>query len=695
MKEMHVVSAQIDYFKGIEHLTVYFGRNKTIVTGANEVGKTTLYDAFCYCLTGKNSKGETTFGIKPNFLSEMVSPNVALECVIDGKPVNLKRVYQAKFARDKTFKKYQTECFINELPKTVSDFEKYIAENVADNELFKLLTNPKYFTEQITLKKGETVTMRQRSMLYEMAEVAGDEKIIESNPKFDSLKEELVRYDNVSEYKKYLKSTIARVKSEVDDFPVRINQQALNFVEIDFSEKEVREKLETLTAELEAANKALYDLASNVTVKELQNDINGVQGKLQSLERENIECIRKQERDNAESKLKATEDLRNRLAEFQDKQRKEESKYETTKNELDFKIRSFEKAVESLNYFVERLRKDYKVQSTERKVLTACPTCHREYPAEQIEEYKHKFEEEKKEILSKIQVEAERKKAQIESFEKQIEECKNQLSNLKFTDYSATITEIKEEISNFKFEPAEISDMPEYFKRKSTLNAIVEDLRAKQKEFEECSLKEQDALKEQIRGIESEIKSCEEQLHKVSANADCQKKIDALEKERAEANEKLDNLQMNLDLADEFIKLKCSLATEKVNSMFEFTKWKLFDFTQEGNIVEVCVPLFNGTEYKDLSASTKIMCGLDIIKGFQKHYDVLLPIFIDEKETITESIELPCQFVTLSAVEENCPKCGGETGRKQGNGLWKCKDCGHQFKKELRIVQVIRRNSNE
>jgi len=142
---------------------------------------------------------------------------------------------------------------------------------------------------------------------------------------------------------------------------------------------------------------------------------------------------------------------------------------------------------------------------------------------------------------------------------------------------------------------------------------------------------------------------------------------------------------MNLDICSEFIQEKCKLATETVNKMFETTKWKLFDFTKEGELKEVCVPTFNGTEYNDLSTSTRIICGLDIISAFQKHYDRYLPIVFENSEGIDFVPQSESQTIVLRVVPEPCPKCGGTTGRRRPDGLWKCKnaECGYTWKKEM------------
>ena len=61
----------ITNFKGIQHLQVDFNNDQTSIFAANEIGKTTIYDAWCWVLTGKNSFDEKDFNIKNTVRTEL------------------------------------------------------------------------------------------------------------------------------------------------------------------------------------------------------------------------------------------------------------------------------------------------------------------------------------------------------------------------------------------------------------------------------------------------------------------------------------------------------------------------------------------------------------------------------------------------------------------------------------------------
>lgn len=486
-----IKSCRIENFKGIENLEFNFNDGLTQIIGDNETGKTTLFDSFVWCLFGKDSSGNATFGITPNFLSVPKSSVVEYEFEVDGKPVTYKRSYTAKFNRDKTFKEYKTECFINGIEKGVRDFSLEIGK-IVDENVFKLLTNPLYFTEQMIVSKGETVSQRQRKYLYEMAGIKSDIDSAKRLKKYSSIIEPLERYGSASEYRRFLKSKINEAKRNSEDFIVKIEQQSENFIDIDSNEKVIKSEIEKLEKEIESL-------------------------------------------------------------------KEEESKV-----------------------------KDH---NSNENIEPICPTCKRPYNGKTFEN-----------LISKKQNE------RLNTIQKNIKWATEKLNKIK--DKTILI---------------------DYNKR-------------------------------------------------------CEEKISVLIEEQKKTNKEIERLQKEYDLVTNFIQFKMKSATEKINSLFESVKWELFRVNGEGNTEEICVPYVNGTQYKDLSASAKIFCGIDIIKTFQKQYNMSMPVFIDNKERITSEIPIDGQIITLTAKEECCPKCGGNTGRKQENRKWKCEGCGFEFEKSLQVV---------
>lgn len=670
----------LNNFKGFEKMDVEFSPESTLIEGDNETGKTTLYDAFCYCISKKSSDGSTDFGIKPNFATEIVSPSVEVEAEIDEKPVTLKRVYQAKFTRDKKFSGYKTECFINGIPTGIKEFEKYIADSVGEEEVFKLLTFPNYFTELMTTANGETVSQRQCKALKHMANVESDKSIAESEEAFQPLLELLKRYDSVDDIQRFYKAEVKRIHQQIDDIPIRVEQQAKNILKVEKSEAELNTMLSSVSAKIDALR------TQDVPSPESMRQVKAVKEQLASARQELSETQNKESRLMFEEKNKHIEQL-NEI-------RNEDRKVRGQISDLESQIKSFLVRIDGLtiskNIKFERIKEvSEEIERFNNSDAYICPTCgsklERDNPLS--EELKKKHETLNKSV-HELHVE-------IEEIEKEIEESQNAIDDL-----SVQKADLQKEIGKCATEEFKLQE--EYkAKVESIKESVADELQSKrstvdflEKELKAANARCDEELKQKFSEIAYEQAKSEDEkqkvlleLNKIDSNRRCQKMIEELEESRDRYSAELDKAQMYLDISEEFIKKRSKLLEDAVNKLFDNVRFKFTREAKSRKVSESCIPTFNGQNYQDLSASTKLICNLDIVKGFQRYYNAYLPLFIDNAEGITETLDCDAQTILLSVKKEVCPKCGGETGRKQENGFWKCKECGYEFKKHFEVKE--------
>lgn len=682
----------LNYFKGIEKMEVSFSPDTTLIEGDNETGKTTLYDAFCYCMSKKASDGSTDFGIKPNFITEIVSPSVEIEAEIEGKPVSLKRVYQAKFTRDKKFSGYKTECFINGIPTGTTDFERYISSTVGEEEVFKLLTFPNYFTELMTPAKGETVSQRQCKALKKMASVESDKSIAESDGAFQPLVELLDRYDSVDDIQKFYKTEVKRIHQEIDDIPVRVEQQAKNIWEVTKSKGQLTQELNSVIAKLDAINTLVVKEPEEESkqVASLKKDIADVQQEVSELNR---------------SKEKALYDKKNeqveRLVEVKDAKRTAL----TDRKSCEVEIGRIIERLHGLSAEKDDLKKEgveLKKKSEEllQKMYDAdCPYCGTPLTGDKKDEFVLKCHKEIDSIEASIESKK-RKWSELRQkereFEEKIEELKEKVHSLeqKIRDAESQEKELSDNYQNsVKSIVEQCSD--EIVKKNSELAVMEEALRRANQRLDEAVKQKFSEINYERDALSKEKDTLVSELNKIEVNEKSQQLIAELESSRDKFNAELDKAQMYLDLSEEFIKARSSMLEDSVNKLFNVVKFKFTRENKSGKVSESCVPTFNGQNYQDLSASTKLICNLDIVNGFQRYYNAYLPLFVDNAEGITETLKNRSQTVLLAVKKECCPACGGETGRKQENGFWKCKNCGNEFKKHMTVTEIGGTTDNE
>lgn len=670
----------LNNFKGFEKMDVEFSPESTLIEGDNETGKTTLYDAFCYCLSKKSSDGSTDFGIKPNFATEIVSPSVEVEAEIDEKPVTLKRVYQAKFTRDKKFSGYKTECFINGIPTGIKEFEKYIADSVGEEEVFKLLTFPNYFTELMTTANGETVSQRQCKALKHMANAESDKSIAESEEAFQPLLELLKRYDSVDDIQKFYKAEVKRIHQQIDDIPIRVEQQAKNILKVEKSEAELNTMLSSVSAKIDALR------TQSAPTPESMSQVNSIKEQLESARQELSEAQNKESRLMFEEKNKYIEQLN----EIRNNEHKDNKKVSDIESQIKSLLVRIDKLTYSKNIKSDRIKEDSEeLERFNSSDAYICPTCGSKLERDNhlSEELKRKHEILKDDIhelyvaLADIDKEIEETQNAIDDLSVQKADLKKELvhlleeENKLQEEYKTRVESIKETIAD------------ELQSKRSTVDFLEKELKAANARCdEELKRKFSEIAYEQAK-VEDEKQKILLELNKIDSNRRCQKMIEELEESRDKYSAELDKAQMYLDLSEEFIKERSKLLEDAVNKLFDNVRFKFTREAKSGKVSESCIPTFNGQNYQDLSASTKLICNLDIVKGFQRYYNAYLPLFIDNAEGITETLDCDAQTILLSVKKEVCPKCGGETGRKQENGFWKCKECGYEFKKHFEVKE--------
>lgn len=337
---------KIENFKNIELLQSDFG-NKTYIYGANETGKTSFADAISWCLTGKNSLGDSQFNFLPIGKNE-VSPSVTIDIEIQDeknvKPVTLTRTYQANVNRSKEFTgEYSTIYFINKLKVGSKEFGKWIEDHICTPEIFRLIHDVRYFTENITINGRERPWEAQRRLLFAIANINSDVSFAgtaKNKKRFELLLDGLARYDSANQYLTFLKSEEKRIEEEI---------------------KQTNERIYILSELIKDYDENLDNI--DLTYEKLKNRYTELKNQIIEAEREN--------KKNNKSFLNSYDDL---IRE---------------KHETEFNL---EVAKEK----IEELKERY------NDIPTVCPTCGQYMPTEEIVKQKEKIEQDIEKYMIRI-----------------------------------------------------------------------------------------------------------------------------------------------------------------------------------------------------------------------------------------------------------------------------------------------------
>lgn len=134
MKEIILKRLRLLNFKGIRDLEVQFD-DATIIQGRNGLGKSTVFDAFCWLLFGKNSDERKDFSIKTLDADGNAIPRipheVEAELTVGGQELKLMKSYNEKWVKQRgsaveEFKGHDTVCSWNDVPLKNSEFNAEI-----------------------------------------------------------------------------------------------------------------------------------------------------------------------------------------------------------------------------------------------------------------------------------------------------------------------------------------------------------------------------------------------------------------------------------------------------------------------------------------------------------------------------------------------------------------------------------------
>lgn len=640
MKTLRFTKLSLENFKGVKSLQIDLSKI-TNIYGANGTNKTTIADAVSFLFDGKNSEGIADFSIKTldsdNKPIHHLNHSVYLECDLDGEVIELKRLFREKWVTKRgetipVLQSHETKYFGNDnVPITAEEF-KQILNSIADPMAFKLLTDPLAFNSDFKPKvPGWTA---RRELLFEMAGQVTDEDIAMGNPDYEQLLIKTKRTGLV-EYKKSLKSTITEKQKTLKELPARIDENTKSMPEKEDvsillkSISDLESDISKLDEQIENSGKA--DEATINKIKEKKTEILNYENQIEELERKQTADVNKQYFDWGEKKKTLTREL------------------ESLQNEL----RTLENSVKIYNSYIDEnnkraqaLREQWnKVNSAEFSMddkMIVCPitkkVCGDSTMIPDVKELENKFNTNKynetQEISKKgiaIVEQTKENQSKVNDLEKKINQTKK--------DITSKQEELKSHEIN-KVEKTEFDTIPEVISLKNKITIA-------KASMPEIKPVDNSLLKSQKEIYKNEIKSLQERVSKQNLIVEKTKRVEELKQEIGVIRQEISDSQKIINTIDSFTKEKVSRVEESVNEMFGMAKFKMYEMQLNDGEREICECIYDGVPFSDLNNARKIQVGIDIINTLQKHYGVILPIVIDNRESVIEIPETKGQVVNL------------------------------------------------
>lgn len=669
-------SLHIENFKGIKSLEVNFS-NKTSIKGQNAAGKTTIFDAFTWLLFNKNSAGEEKFNVRPLDKSGNRIDNVEIKVVgvldVDGKEVMLSKVQKQNWVKKRgtdtvTLQGNPNSYEIDGYPKSEADFKAYVSELAQSEDMFKLLTNPQYFS---SLKWKE-----QRDILMKLTTEVSDVELAQTDSQYAPLLSELEKAPSTDDIRAKFSKALTEWKKKQAEIPVRIDEAEKSKVDVDVAEQELlKTDLERQIKEIELQMKS-----SSKVIDDLEQQKFELQFEINDCKRKANESLIKERRSLDDRKDEATikfNDLHKQIAKLESEiveKKKRIPALESEKAELGKQYMSEkEKAFDETPYLFDESKWKFD-EST-----TVCSLCGQKLPADKIEQLKTDFEEKKAKAkedaaerlktiresfnnhkvteLKRIDSLGTDKKSEIETMKSDIEDAEKKLPELREqeTEQIKIKNECIKKLSELP-EEADLSTNEDYkalMKKDTDLQSQIDSARANSTDTS--------ALEQKKAELETALEDAKAIIVQASKNVEVDERIAELQAEQKEIGQKVADQEQMLYLLEEFIRFKLNKVSESINSHFKTVNFKLFEMQLNGGMKDCCECTVNGVPYSALNSGHRIVAGLDIIRSLSELYGVSVPIFVDNAESLNEFNvpDMDAQLILLSVTEDKQLKVEG------------------------------------
>lgn len=618
---------------------VSFNDGITRIVGANGIGKTRVYSACKWCITGVDELNRTNYKLfdeVADFTPENSTPiSVELFVSVDGAEYVLKRQAQQKWVRKRGSAEYSKassddyKFYIDGLELSATAYKDRIAEIFnMDVEKLKLCLDVYYYR-----------TLDWKDLRKHFADIVGEVKNEDFHGDYTDILPYLEKYGG-ERAKEYLRQQINPLKKQVDDIDadIRATERAMPDLEpVEETQRQIDEKkarIEEINREilgLEEANKPFIE-KRNAELAEIDN-----------LKRE----YRERESDYALLISRA-------IGKIEDEFEKAK-KYNA---EIDSIVKRNEQAIAKHNSEIQLCKEDIADLSEEREKLkaqneeiksrkftdTICPNCGQELPADRIAELHKKFYEDNEKLRAPIVELGQNVRARLDAKKLRLEALEQEEVTITETPKKCDIAEIQQRVAKAKAEAITFDHTPE---AKEMLERIKE-MDSNLTVIPEVNSAE---LQEESKRLVSEI----EELSRITARKEsydkCKRDIAAFEKNKRSVGIELAKWEGLLDKLMAREREWADIVRDRANKYLEYSHVEMIEINKSGDIIDTCTLSMNKVDRSVTNHANKTIIGIDISNAICKRYDVSIPVFIDDFEHFTSEMNYAGdrQVITMTA----------------------------------------------
>lgn len=586
----------------------------TKILAENGRGKSSIVTAFNWVLFNCDyelrDNPQVRHVVDGNSVDDMDTA-VTLVLDVDGKEITMKKVQKRTYSKDGSSYKDDNKYFINDVPKTLKDFNAYLD---VDMNVFKMCSNINAFLNQ---KPAE-----MREYLFGLVSDVTDLDIASQKAELAELVPLLNKY-TVEELSAMNKATKTKITK---DLPILDGQ-------IKEKERDIQLKQGIEVSDLELQRNSLKEQIADCVAKQTDNDklmaeYDKASSDILDLKFKQGDLSRKANEDN----IKARREIEDKISDKQFLFRQTEKTISETEHCIELSKQTIESITGYLNAERKKWTEENNRQFDENSLI--CPYCGNEYREDKKEQLRADFKKHKADTLKAItdngNLYADRlskEKKTLADLEAELPEHKESLGML-----NTAIEVLIEQLSELPQE-IDISAAEEY---KALEQRIAEKEEAMHKANDISAVKAE--LKTQESELRQQLSDCEAKIAASNTTME-EERLEELRNRQRDMEQGKANAEKILDLLDELDKAKNEALTEAVNSHFGLVKWQLFEYAKNGNYKSCCIPTVDGKSILTTMSNkgNRILGRVDICNSIQKISGITCPVWLDDAESLDES----------------------------------------------------------
>ena len=585
----------------------------TKIMAKNGKGKSTIATAYLWCLFNCDYELKDNPVVRREVDGKSVDDmdtSVELTLDVDGKEITMKKVQKRTYSKDGSSYKDDNKYFINDVPKTLKDFNAYLD---VDMNVFKMCSNVNAFLNQ---KPAE-----MREYLFSLVGDITDLDIASQKAELAELVPLLNKY-TVEELSAMNKATKTKITK---DLPILDGQ-------IKEKERDIQLKQAIEVSDLELQKNSLKEQIADCVAKQTGNDkliaeYDKASSDILDLKFKQGDLSRKANEDN----LKARRDIENKISDKQFLIRQTEKTIDDCENQIDSSKHQSIVLNESIESYRNLYKNTHSLKFDESNLI--CSYCGQEYPEDKKEQIKADFESKKATEIKKITELGNMAKDNLD-----IEKETLRTLDLELIEHRKSLEMLNNAIASLEKQLSELPqeiDVSATEEYKALEQRIAEKEQAMHKANDISAIKAE--LKAQETALRQQLAECESQIAKSDTAAD-EQRLEELKQTRIDSEQNKANAEKILDLLDELDKAKNEALTEAVNSRFGLVKWQLFEYAKNGNYKSCCIPTVDGKSILTTMSNkgNRILGRVDICNSIQKISGISVPIILDDSESLDE-----------------------------------------------------------